>query len=684
MHASRSCSRVATRGRAASVVVARRRVRCRRRFGRAPARPFSVCTSTTSSAISTRPTPPLSTTRSSAGASSNGIRPTRTQPISSSRSISRRDRGAHGSPSSAARVAGSTISSRNVAVLASPRFADRRRRRVARRGSRTWSWRRRSSARAVITAPAGSLVTLLPAGGDVLGITTNGPAVPAARRRPSGGNEPRHQQRARRRHRRVGHLRPGTLLIIQPRRCVVKRALLVLVAAATLGLAACGSSSKPAATTSSTQPAGSTVPGKPKITTVVLLTHARSQRRRACSPTSPSRPATRSSSCSRATRASMVNEAILRKNNPRGRRVVRRRQHVPHARARCRHLRPVLAARPRHGASGRLRSIRSTGDADRRERRVCRSTTRRGSATTAGRRRRRTLDDRDRPALQEPHRRRERVDVVARARVPARDRRREGRERLAGLLDARCKAQRRARRRRLDGGLRDRLHRRRRQRRSADRRFVRFRSRGRRRGLESAPRHAEGRRRRVDRVSGRWSSRACCTARTTCRARRRSSTFMLTREFQEDMPLQMYVNPVVTGAALPAVFTKWAVDPAASVLDRSRDDLAPKRNDVDQGVDRSRGGVMPRRRSRRAGRDAARRSSRVFFVVAARRRSSVAVAALRRDRRRLHATVVAARRVVHVLAGRRVDGADARGRDCPPRTSSRVTTFRGGERFARS
>jgi thiamine transport system substrate-binding protein len=38
--------------------------------------------------------------------------------------------------------------------------------------------------------------------------------------------------------------------------------------------------------------------------------------------------------------------------------------------------------------------------------------------------------------------------------------------------------------------------------------------------------------------------------------------FMLTRRFQEDMPLQMYVNPVVTGARLPAAFTKWAVDPA--------------------------------------------------------------------------------------------------------------------------
>jgi thiamine transport system substrate-binding protein len=36
---------------------------------------------------------------------------------------------------------------------------------------------------------------------------------------------------------------------------------------------------------------------------------------------------------------------------------------------------------------------------------------------------------------------------------------------------------------------------------------------------------------------------------------------MMTRRFQEDMPLQMYVNPVVPGAKLPAVFAKWAVVP---------------------------------------------------------------------------------------------------------------------------
>jgi thiamine transport system substrate-binding protein len=38
--------------------------------------------------------------------------------------------------------------------------------------------------------------------------------------------------------------------------------------------------------------------------------------------------------------------------------------------------------------------------------------------------------------------------------------------------------------------------------------------------------------------------------------------FMLSRRFQEDMPLQMFVNPVVAGAKVPAEFTKWAVDPA--------------------------------------------------------------------------------------------------------------------------
>jgi thiamine transport system substrate-binding protein len=37
--------------------------------------------------------------------------------------------------------------------------------------------------------------------------------------------------------------------------------------------------------------------------------------------------------------------------------------------------------------------------------------------------------------------------------------------------------------------------------------------------------------------------------------------FMLSREFQQDMPLNMYVSPVVTGAQVPAVYAKWTVFP---------------------------------------------------------------------------------------------------------------------------
>jgi thiamine transport system substrate-binding protein len=54
--------------------------------------------------------------------------------------------------------------------------------------------------------------------------------------------------------------------------------------------------------------------------------------------------------------------------------------------------------------------------------------------------------------------------------------------------------------------------------------------------------------------------------------------FMITRRFQEDMPLQMYVNPVVPGAKLPAVFTKWAVDPTHPLsIDPAT--ISAKRND---------------------------------------------------------------------------------------------------------
>jgi thiamine transport system substrate-binding protein len=46
--------------------------------------------------------------------------------------------------------------------------------------------------------------------------------------------------------------------------------------------------------------------------------------------------------------------------------------------------------------------------------------------------------------------------------------------------------------------------------------------------------------------------------------------FMLSRPYQEGVPLQMYVYPVVTGTKLPAVFTKFATQPAAYSIDASK------------------------------------------------------------------------------------------------------------------
>ncbi len=47
--------------------------------------------------------------------------------------------------------------------------------------------------------------------------------------------------------------------------------------------------------------------------------------------------------------------------------------------------------------------------------------------------------------------------------------------------------------------------------------------------------------------------------------------FMLSAPFQEDMPLQMFVYPVVTGATLPDVFTRYSVIPAHPVTMDSAD-----------------------------------------------------------------------------------------------------------------
>ena len=109
-----------------------------------------------------------------------------------------------------------------------------------------------------------------------------------------------------------------------------------------------------------------------------------------------------------------------------------------------------------------------------------------------------------------------------------------------------------------------------RERRPPARRVVRDRPRGRRRVLERQEDDADGRRRarhvlRAGRVRGR-----AARARRTRRARRRSSTSCSPRTFQEDVPLQMYVYPVVPGTKLPPVFTKFAPQPHGVLARRRR------------------------------------------------------------------------------------------------------------------
>ena len=165
-------------------------------------------------------------------------------------------------------------------------------------------------------------------------------------------------------------------------------------------------------------------------------------------------------------------------------------------------------------------STRAPRHADRQRRRVRRTTTSRGSATTATRPRRRRSPTSIEARVQEAARGREPGDVVARARVPARDDLGVRRRRLAGLLEVAAR-ERRARRRRLGPGVRDRLHR-------GRRRAATVRS-----SCRTAPTPrptscsptARRRRRRSAwcraRASRRSSSRACCTTRRTPRARRR-------------------------------------------------------------------------------------------------------------------------------------------------------------------
>jgi len=62
--------------------------------------------------------------------------------------------------------------------------------------------------------------------------------------------------------------------------------------------------------------------------------------------------------------------------------------------------------------------------------------------------------------------------------------------------------------------------------------------------------------------------------------------FLVSRRFQEDLPLQMYVSPVVAGARVPPVFARWAVVPAEPLrladaeIDAGRDEWIRRWTDL--------------------------------------------------------------------------------------------------------
>ena len=63
------------------------------------------------------------------------------------------------------------------------------------------------------------------------------------------------------------------------------------------------------------------------------------------------------------------------------------------------------------------------------------------------------------------------------------------------------------------------------------------------------------------RASGRSSSLGCCGERGTRTGARKLVDFMLSKRFQEDIPLQMFVFPARRDAALPPEFERFAVVP---------------------------------------------------------------------------------------------------------------------------
>ena len=430
---------------------------------------------------------------------------------------------ARGSSSSAATAAGSTTCSRRPAARRR-RYArvavDARRRRGARarraRRARRSTARRASSSRSLAVA------------GPADGVTHRGPRVPAARRDARARLDPRRQQRVRGDDgARVASsaascsrsAREAPMRRHDARRCL---ALVARRDRSPSPAAAAATSSRPRSCSSPT---------------------TRSRSRRRCCRRSRTRPASRCGS----SKAGDAGEVVNRRSSPRATRegdVFFGVDNTLLARALDGDL-----FEPYESPGSRASTARYALDPEHRVTPidygdVCLNYDKalvRGAAAS----RRRERSTTSRAALPRPARGREPGHLVARARVPARDDRAVRRGRLAGLL-AQAARERRARRRRLGGGVLrafsgaagskgDR----------PDRRLVRVEPAGRGLLRGAATDAGADRRRRVDSCFRQVEFAGVLRGARNEDGARKLVDFLLSKRFQDDMPLQMFVFPVV-------------------------------------------------------------------------------------------------------------------------------------------
>ena len=268
------------------------------------------------------------------------------------------------------------------------------------------------------------------------------------------------------------------------------------------------------------------------------------------------------------------------------RRVLRRRQHVPHPRARREGLRPLPPAGAAHGPAEPAPRPDRPRDAGRLRRRV-RQLRRKAVRATLRRRPRRSTTSRDpRTRTGSWSRTRPRAPPASRSWPrPSRSTATAGSTTGTACAPTTCRSSTAGSRRTTASSPA-----RRGQGHAPARRELRVEPAG--RGALRRRRNPRPRRPRPcpPRASARSSSSACCTAPRIPAAARKLVDFMLTQRFQADMPLQMFVFPAVTGTPLPAVFTKYS-DGAARPAHAPAGADRPRAGAVDRPVDRTRAAV---------------------------------------------------------------------------------------------